>query len=93
MATVNRKQVQQTIQNLVHMIMVDIENGHISPDCVPAVIVGRMSARKWFVGWNCQVKAANPGDIATVPHREGFIENPHIHAILKDGLWHTLLFS
>jgi hypothetical protein len=58
-------------------IKYEIERGYVKPEInglVPMIIVGRVSARRWYVGWNYQRHDTKDGDIAVVPHPEDFIE-------------------
>lgn len=96
MSYATRSEVNSIVRDIMAEIRSDIDHGHISPvvnGYVPAVIVARIGKNKFMVTWNYQPETANDGDIAIVPHPEDFTEAPHILAILKDGLFHRMLFS
>lgn len=93
MSYATKSQVNSIVSDVKAEINRDIHHGHINPvvcHAVPAVFVARISANRYHVQWNYQPVGADVGDIATVPHPEDYTEQPHIHAILKDGMWHQL---
>lgn len=96
MSYASRSQVNSVVSDVIEEIRSDIDHGYINPvvnGYVPAVFVAPISKNRFMVSWNCQPETASVGDIAIVPHPEDFTDTPHIFAILKDGMFHRMMFA
>ena len=78
MATVTKSKVHGEIENQKAKIAFEIRMGYIAKEKIgriPTVVIGRVSARKWWVGWNYQPITVENGETVIVPHSENFISD------------------
>lgn len=81
-----KREIQYQVNRRVNEIQEGLAERHIKPEVngrVPAVFVGRVSQRKYYIGWNYQDKNKQIADYADVAHPEMFVEKPMIAWIME----------
>ena len=77
-ATNNQIEIQKTIQAVRNEIAEGIAKGWIQESVnglVPTVYMGKVSARRFYIGWNYQAADAQTGDAAILPCPEHFVNS------------------